>query len=480
MQAEHEEAMSAYAEAERDLQAGRLADARNSARSALATHGPDARLSLILGRAHMAEDDDDHDDRAEAAYREGLDSFPDDLDLLTAYAELCLASDYLERPSRHRRGPELALRVRELAPGSQQALRLEQRARRGGSLGIKGPRPPSPQRTQLYDARLALSTAGDPRSAAVRAGAQALAHPGDDRLAVLTETLTALTRPGRAPLRWTVRAPLTTALLRGAWCVAVLLAVPALHLPGWARLAVLVPSLPALALRGSLLRRARARAAARPPAPPEDTSGAPASPSLPPVPAYRRRELATGGAILVCLVAASTISGIWSYRQYTAYPHYTVAAPEHVRGFARQHGGSTLERLEGAMDPDVPGGNWHPYVYTYGADPEHPAIAVWGATGDFHDAPSNAVRDLQESIDEPGFTPRSNWNADPGRLGGTMRCMAYEAQGVPMLNCVWLDKGSMGTVCFGDEGQDHEATAALARSVREAVMHRDATAGAEA
>lgn len=109
----------------------------------------------------------------------------------SSYAELCLASDYLERPSRHRRGPELALRVGELAPGSQQALRLEQRARRGGSLGIKGPRPPSPQRTQLYDARLALATAGDPRSAAVRADAQARAHPGNDRLAVLAETLTA-------------------------------------------------------------------------------------------------------------------------------------------------------------------------------------------------------------------------------------------------------------------------------------------------
>ncbi|MFE9403584.1 hypothetical protein ACFYNY_17600 [Streptomyces sp. NPDC006530] len=81
-----------------------------------------------------------------------------------------------------------------MAPGSQQALRLEQRARHGGSLGFRGPRPPSPQRTQLHDARVALAAA-DPRSAAVQAGAQARAHPGDDRLAVLAETLDALNGP---------------------------------------------------------------------------------------------------------------------------------------------------------------------------------------------------------------------------------------------------------------------------------------------
>ncbi|MEU9097772.1 hypothetical protein [Streptomyces sp. NPDC048361] len=471
MQAEHDIVMSAYAE--EHLRAGRFAAARRVARSALTAEGPDARLFLVLGRAHAGENDDEHDDRAEAAYREGLEAFPDDLDLLAAYAELCLASDYMDRPVRHRRGPELAARISELAPGSAQALRVEQRGPGG-----RGPRPPSASRTQLHDVRLALAAVGDPASAAARAAIQAQARPGDDRLAVLAETLAALDRPGRGPLRWMVRAPVRRALVHGAWCIAWLLAVPALHLPGWTRLAVFA-FLPATLSLNALLRGARARAAARPPTPAADTPVAPAFPALPPVPTYSRRELTAGIAILVAVVATGTVSGIWSYRQYAAYPRYTVSAPDRFQGVERQDTSPARVRLQ-AIAPDLAEGGGQSFAYVYGPDPDQPALMVWGATGDFHDAPADTFGDMQRFTDATGRPVHATWTADPGRLGGSVRCVSYDVATSPMVNCTWVDKGSVGAVYFADEGLSHEAAAALARSVREAVLHLESDSGTEA
>ncbi|MFE9537435.1 tetratricopeptide repeat protein [Streptomyces sp. NPDC006691] len=463
MQAERQEVMSACAEAERHLRAGRFAEARRAARNALTAEGPDARLFLTLGRAHAAENEDDHDDRAEAAYQKGLEAFPDDLDLLTAYAELCLASDYLDRPARNGRGPELARRVRELAPGSPQALRVE---RSGPRLG--GSKSPSASRIQLHDVRLVLAAVGDPASAAARARRQAEARPGDDRLAVLAETLGALARPGRAPLRWMARAPVPTALLRAAWCVVVLLAVPALHLPWWSRLAVLV-TLPAALPLNALLRRARARAAARPPAPPVDAA-APAFPTLPPVPAYRRRELTAGAVVLAAVVAAGVTSGVWGYRQYAAYPRYTVSAPDRFQGLARQDASPVRTRVE-SLVPDLSAEGARTFAYVYGPDPERPTLMMWGATGDFHDAPADALADIQRGAEATGYPVHTSWSAAPGSLGGSMRCMSYEVADSPMVTCAWLDKGSMGAVYFADEGRSHEVSAGFARSAREAVLH---------
>ncbi|MER7092216.1 hypothetical protein ABT368_03405 [Streptomyces althioticus] len=126
MQATDQDVPPAYATAQAPLMTGRLAQARNTATEALKTDGPSAQLFLVLGQAHPAEDDDDHDNRAEAAHQEGLREFPDDLGLLAAYAELCLRSDHLDRPAKFRRVPGLTGPLRELEPGSTAALRVEQ------------------------------------------------------------------------------------------------------------------------------------------------------------------------------------------------------------------------------------------------------------------------------------------------------------------------------------------------------------------
>ncbi|MFJ2736781.1 hypothetical protein [Streptomyces sp. NPDC087317] len=478
MQAKDQEVPSAYAAAHAQLLAGQFAQARRTATEALKTDGPSARLFLVLGQAHAAEDDDDHDDQAEAAYQEGLQAFPDDLDLLAAYAELCLRSDYLDRPARSRRGPELTERLRELAPGSKPALRIEQIA---AGKAVTGPRPPSPVRTQTHDARLVLAAVGDPASAAAQARAHAQGRPEDNRLATLAETLTALAGPGRAPLRWMVRFPQHTLLIRAALCIVLLLAVPALQWNSWARMLVIVAIVPA-ALLQTLLRRARHRAGTRPSVAHAEPVGIPDFPVLPPVPASSRRETTTAGLVLAAVLAALVGSGIWGYQQYAAYPRYTVAAPERLRSYERLENTPVQQLMEGAMSEAMAGSGATSFTYVYGKKEEQlPAVTVFGAVGDFHDMTPDALGSIHDSLQlglsDTGLTTGKALSADPGRLGGTMRCLSYQPMGSQRVNaCTWGDKGSVGTVLSPDSGRGLEAAADLARAVREAVLHQETPA----
>ncbi|WP_051844772.1 hypothetical protein [Streptomyces globisporus] len=138
---------------------GRPAEARATARGALAADGPDAGLLLALAHAHMAEDDDDHDDAAEQVFREGLDAFPDDIGLLAGYAELCARTDALDRPGRHGRGPVLLARLRELAPGSTELRRSEAA---GSSVSTTAKSSVSAHRMQSFDAARAFAEAPTP------------------------------------------------------------------------------------------------------------------------------------------------------------------------------------------------------------------------------------------------------------------------------------------------------------------------------
>ncbi|GAA0586906.1 hypothetical protein [Streptomyces crystallinus] len=474
MQVENEEAVSAHASAQVLVRAGRLAGARRTAEEALEADGPDAPLFLVLGQAHVAEDDDDHDDRAEAVYQKGLQAFPDDLDLLAAYAELCLRSDYLERPARHRRGPELAARLRELAPGSRQALHIEQIAAGKGASNVQLP---SPGRTQAHDVRLVLGAMGDPRAAAARARAHAQARPDDARPATLAETLEALARPGRAPLRWMVRFPLSTLLIHAVWCVGLLMAVPAFHWDGRLRVLALVGVVPAGLLQG-LLRRARRRSDTRPPATAAETEGVPDFPILPPVPPRSRRETVAAGLALAAVLAAVVGSSVWSYRQYVSYPHYTVAAPDRLRGYDRLEGTPIQRILEDNLRQSLGDGSATTYTFVYGTRghgkrPELGA-ALFGAVGDFHEMAPKDIESIQSGLDAAGMTTIRAWKADPGPLGGAMRCVLYRAlTGGQVSACTWGDKGSIGTVMAPDSGQGREAVAELARQAREAVLHKE-------
>jgi hypothetical protein len=479
MQVDGEEDRPARAEAEGLLRAGRLFEARCTAQDALDADGPDAGLYAVLGRSHAAQDADDEDDLAERVYRRGLTAFPDDLDLLAAYAELCLNSDPFDRPARYSRGPELAERLRELAPGSPQALRVEQAASRRGRLtGRTGPQPPSASRTQRHDAHEALASAAaagaTAHEAARSAREQAGERPSDLRLAVRAETLAALTRPGLAPLRVLVRAPLASLVALSVTVGAAALAVPAFRLPWWVSFAGLVLCLP-YRLLALLLRAARRRAAITAPPTGAEEPDPTAYPLLQPVPTISRRERTVSLTSALVVVAAVTTAGVWSDAQYRSYPHYTASPPAVFRGAQLLPGTPAVTAISDAMTIEWDSEVGEPFTYVYGTPGRaQPDAMVFGAIGDFHDTSSDVVEFFEKGLRGVPSMAGPAWNADPGDDGGRLRCVAYTPvvdSGARQVACSWADKGSLGTVVVNEEGLDHESAAGLTRALRHAILH---------
>ncbi|WP_405892358.1 hypothetical protein OG612_17860 [Streptomyces sp. NBC_01527] len=479
MQVDGEEDRPARAEAEALLRAGRLFEARCTAQDALDADGPDAGLYAVLGRSHAAEDADDEDDLAERAYRRGLAAFPDDLDLLAAYAELCLNSDPFDRPTRHGHGPELAERLRELAPGSPQALRVEQAASlRSGHIGRTGPQPPSASRAQRHDAREALTAAAaagvTPREAAHSAREQADERPSDLRLAVRAETLAALARPGLAPLRLLARAPLAGLAAVSVAVGAAVVAVPAFQLPWWISFAGPVLCLPHRIL-ALLLRAARRRAATTAPPTGAEEPDPTAYPLLQPVPGMSRRERTVSLTAALVVIAAVTTAGVWSDARYRSYPHYTASPPAVFRGAQLLPDTPAGTSLSNAMTAERDMGDTEPFTYIYGTPGRaRPEAMVFGAIGDFHDTSPDAVGFFEQGLRSITSTAGTAWNADPGDDGGWLRCVAYTPvldSGARQVACSWADKGSVGTVIVNEEGLDHESAAGLTRALRHAILH---------
>jgi tetratricopeptide (TPR) repeat protein len=75
-------------------QLGRWPEVSEAARAGIAESGPDSELLYWLGRA---EHETGHDDIAERALLDGLALAPGDVDLLCAYADLCIANGQLEK-----------------------------------------------------------------------------------------------------------------------------------------------------------------------------------------------------------------------------------------------------------------------------------------------------------------------------------------------------------------------------------------------
>ncbi|MGW3555995.1 hypothetical protein ACWDNT_01240 [Streptomyces sp. NPDC000963] len=184
--------------------AGGNAAVRRAAQEGLDALGPQADLYCWLALGHAAEDEDDHDDLAEEAFRAGLALDRDHLGLLAGYAELCLRADGFDHPGRAARAVELSRRLKELAPDSAEADRLaaaERWARRGYWEDLRMAAAEgrlAAGRTQEQARALADDLADG--AAAVRAAEAA--DPTDRAAAVRAATAEALAGPRNAPVRF--------------------------------------------------------------------------------------------------------------------------------------------------------------------------------------------------------------------------------------------------------------------------------------
>ncbi|MEV0977817.1 hypothetical protein [Streptomyces sp. NPDC049915] len=182
--------------------AGGNAAVRRAAQQGLDELGPTADLYCWLALGHAAEDDDEHDDLAEEAFKAGLALHGEHAGLLAGYAELCLRADSFEYPGRATRAVDLARRLEEVAPCSAEAQRLaaaERWARRGywDDLRMRAA-------TTALEGRVTQDQARDLAEDLKRAGGAAVPDAdGVDRAAtVRAATLEALSGPWNAPVRF--------------------------------------------------------------------------------------------------------------------------------------------------------------------------------------------------------------------------------------------------------------------------------------
>lgn len=202
------------------FRAGGNAAVRRAAQEGLDELGPQADLYCWLALGHAVEDDDDHDDRAEEAFRAGLALDADHLGLLAGYAELCLRADSFEHPGRAARAVRLSRRLKELAPESAEAGQLaaaERWARRGYWDDIRMQAAVRTVAARDTEAQARLLAEDLRRGGPEGAPAAGQADPVDRAAAVRTATLEALSGPWNAPVRLLGR------YRSAAWAVSVVL-----------------------------------------------------------------------------------------------------------------------------------------------------------------------------------------------------------------------------------------------------------------
>ncbi|MFJ5550186.1 hypothetical protein [Streptomyces sp. NPDC093225] len=193
------------------FEVGGFAAVRRTAEAGLAEAGPDPVLYRWLGLAHAAEDEDDHDDEAERAYRRGLEVAPDDLGLLVSYVELCRRADAWEHPGRAARAEALENRIERLAPpGSPERERVDAvRGWHGRSYWedltygtvVRGHVQEGGAAAQSHDVAQALARSERGESP-VPAGSE---RTEDLRTAELAAAVELLSGPANAPLRLLLR-----------------------------------------------------------------------------------------------------------------------------------------------------------------------------------------------------------------------------------------------------------------------------------
>ncbi|MEV7420638.1 hypothetical protein [Streptomyces sp. NPDC089919] len=463
------------------LAARRPAEARQVARRALKAHGAHAELSLLLAEAHIAEDDEDHEDRAEQTFRDALEDSPAHLGLLTAYAELCLRSNFDDRPARHNRGPALVAEVERLAPGSPQAQRLARIAAApwkepGGARGAA--------RAQRADLRTALRR--NPLAAAAeQAREEAAQRPADLRRAVLAESLSALDRPGRRLLAPLARSPYTGFLGRAVLLSAAVWSGVLLGLLWLVPLATGILWLPRIALGRVLLGARRRAERPREVGGPLTATAADDASDLPEPDKPGRRELTALALGLVVLLASGAGAGVWRYQRSLEYPRYEAVAPATFRGMTQapfSAFATMLESRASLMGAQGLGSSVSKVWSVNPSDESAAAVGVLAGVGDLHDMSGSDIDAIatmeRSSTESSGLVSQLTWHPETGPAGGWMVCDRYTMTGVAVTvasMCIWGDRGSVLTVVTrGSALTDVEA---ITRELRSEMIRPAGAAG---
>ncbi|MFJ9825083.1 hypothetical protein ACIRSU_11975 [Streptomyces sp. NPDC101160] len=186
--------------------AGGSAAVRRAAQEGIDALGPHPDLSCWLALGHVVEDEDDHDDEAERAFRAGLALDPDHLGLLAGYAELCRRADGFDHPGRAGRAAGLARRLRELAPpdspkAERPASAAERWARRGYWDDVRMRRAEASVRAHDNEWNTEAQARALAEDLARGAGSVDASAPAGRDAHVRAATVEALSGPWNAPVR---------------------------------------------------------------------------------------------------------------------------------------------------------------------------------------------------------------------------------------------------------------------------------------
>jgi hypothetical protein len=173
---------------------------------------------------------------------------------------------------------------------------------------------------------------------------------------------------------------------------------------------------------------------------------------------------AVGGLVILGILAAIAIPVFLDQRAKAAAAGITVTIPETIGGYDRLHDASATALERQLLSPDTPG---HGTAAVYGTNGHIAAsVSIWT-----HPMTSRARAQFLAGAERGAATQGDGklsafTDADPGSLGGQMRCA--QLSNVVTL-CMFADAGAYGSLMVG---QPLTSGAAFAVQMREAVEHR--------
>jgi hypothetical protein len=167
------------------------------------------------------------------------------------------------------------------------------------------------------------------------------------------------------------------------------------------------------------------------------------------------------GSLVGLGVIAAIVSGVvTNQKNKSVYDHTSIAMPAALDGLTRSDGAdaTTLSSLTSSIDfPEAHLGG----VYKNSAGARAAVLIVGKARFDAANQAS-FLTSAENGFHSSQTQPTAFHNADPGPLGGKMRCTTWTLQGVQLTACFFADAGAIGAIVLPRANGD--AFAATLRS----------------